>query len=231
MAAGRAVVLLSGGLDSAVCLGWALSRGLEPHPLTIRYEQRHSVEVERARAIAAFCGIPAERHRVIDLGRAFTGSALTGDAEVPEGRPPEAQAGAIPATYVPARNAVFLALAAGHAEAVGARDIVIGVNAVDYSGYPDCRPEFIEAFRHMINLGTRAGAEGRPFRIATPLARLSKAEIVRLGHALGVPFHLTHSCYRGRVPACGACDACLLRRKGFREAGIPDPVPYEGDPA
>lgn len=227
----RAVVLLSGGLDSATCLGWVLSEGLEAHPLTFRYEQRHAVEVERARAVSAYYGVPAARHRVIDLGRAFTGSALTGDAEVPAGRPPEEQAGAIPSTYVPARNAVFLALAAAHAEAVGADDLFIGVNAVDYSGYPDCRPEFIRAFQHMINLGTRAGAEGRPLRIETPLARLSKAEIVRLGHALGVPFHLTHSCYRGRVPACGACDACLLRRKGFREAGLADPIPYEVDPA
>lgn len=219
----RAVVLLSGGMDSAVCLAVALADGCDARPLTFLYGQRHALEAERARALAAHYGIPPERHRVVDLGRVFAGSALVGDGEIPAGA---AGAPGIPPTYVPARNLVFLALAAAHAEAVGAGRIYLGVNAVDYSGYPDCRPEFLDAFQRALAVGTKAGVEGRAPRVVAPLVHLSKAEIVRLGHRLGVPFHLTHSCYRGQVPACGTCDACLLRLKGFREAGLPDPLPY-----
>ncbi len=219
------MVLLSGGMDSAVCLAVALADGCEVHALTVRYGQRHAVEVERARALAAHFGIPPQRHRVVDLGRAFAGSALVGEGEIPARARPAPPAG-IPPTYVPARNLVFLSLAAAHAEAVGAGAIYLGVNAIDYSGYPDCRPEFLEAFQRALDVGTKAGVEGRAPRLRAPLVHLSKAEIVRLGHRLGVPFHLTHSCYRGLVPACGTCDACLLRLKGFREAGLEDPLPY-----
>lgn len=224
----RAVVLLSGGMDSATCLAVAIAEGYEVHPIAFRYGQRHAVELECAARVCAHFGLPQDRLRVIDLSGVFRGSALTGDAPVPTGRAFEDMAAEIPATYVPARNIVFLSLAAAHAEPLGARDIFIGVNAIDYSGYPDCRPEFITAFTAALNLGTRAGEERRCFRIHTPLARLTKGQIVRLGQALGVPFHLTHSCYQGTVPACGVCDSCQLRLKGFREAGLEDPIPYRG---
>lgn len=226
MARGKAVVLLSGGLDSATCLAVAVADGFEPHPLTFLYGQRHAIEAERARALCAHYGIPGERHRVVDLGRVFAGSALLGEGEIPSRAGTAPVPENIPPTYVPARNIVFLALAAAYAEPVGATRIYLGVNAVDYSGYPDCRPEFLSAFQEALNLGTRTGVEGRPLQIVAPLVRLSKAQIVQLGHALGVPFHLTHSCYRGQAPACGTCDACLLRLKGFREAGLRDPLPY-----
>jgi 7-cyano-7-deazaguanine synthase len=222
----KAVCLLSGGLDSATCLAYAKREGFGCHALSFDYGQRHRIELEAARRIAEVLG--AEDHRVakIDL-RVFGHSALTDDIEVPKGRDETSMSRGIPITYVPARNTIFLSFALAWAEVLAASDIYIGVNALDYSGYPDCRPEFIEAFERMSNLATKAGVEGRTrIQIRTPLISLSKADIVRLGQELNVPFALTHSCYdpgaAGR--ACGACDSCLLRAKGFREAGIPDPA-------
>jgi len=222
----RAIVLVSGGLDSATCLALARADGFRCHALSFQYGQRHSAELDAARTLASRLG--AEEHRVmqIDLG-AFGGSALT-DASiaVPEG---EAGGPAIPVTYVPARNAVFLAFALAWAEVLQAHDIYIGVNAVDYSGYPDCRPQFIEAFERMANLATREGVEGtEPLRIRTPLIDLTKAEIIRRGAALGVDFGATVSCYQAdeRGRACGRCDACRLRKAGFDAAGVPDPTRY-----
>jgi len=223
----RAVVLLSGGLDSATCLAVARAGGLEAHALSVDYGQRHRGELRQARVVARALG--AADHRVVrvDLS-AFGGSALTdGTIAVPKGRSARAMAADIPVTYVPARNTVLLALALAHAEVIGAEDVFVGVNAIDYSGYPDCRPEFLEAFERVARLATRAGVSGRPLRLRAPLLRLTKAGIVRLGTRLGVPYHLTLSCYdpvRGR--ACGRCDACALRRKGFLEAGVPDPTRY-----
>ncbi|HEX8909857.1 MAG TPA: 7-cyano-7-deazaguanine synthase QueC [Anaeromyxobacteraceae bacterium] len=221
----RAVVLLSGGLDSSTCLAVARRDGFEAHALSVNYGQRHRTELDRARRVARALG--AADHRVVrvDLS-AFGGSALT-DAglAVPKGRSPR-RAG-IPVTYVPARNTVLLALALAHAETLGASDIYVGVNAIDYSGYPDCRPAFIHAFERLARVATRAGVEGRPLHVRAPLLRLTKAGIVRLGTELGVPYRLTLSCYdpvRGR--ACGRCDACQLRRRGFAEAGVPDPTVY-----
>jgi 7-cyano-7-deazaguanine synthase len=218
----RAVVLLSGGMDSAVVLATAIRQGFEAHALTFRYGQRHAVELESASAVAAALG--AAEHVVIDLDLArFGGSSLTAAGAIPKDR--GAQTG-IPTTYVPARNAVFLAVAASFAEALGARDVFIGVSAVDYSGYPDCRPEFLRAFEAALNLGTRAGATDAPLRLHAPLLAMSKADTVRAGLTLSVDFGLTHSCYdpddRG-VP-CGACDACRLRALGFDGAGIADPA-------
>ncbi len=218
-----ALVLLSGGMDSAVCLALALRAGFVPWTLSFDYGQRHRRELEAASAVARACGIPPGRRRVVPLQGLFSGSALTGEAEVPLDRDPAEMAAGIPATYVPARNLVFLALAAAIAEPRGARDVFIGVNALDYSGYPDCRPEFIAAFEAAARLGLRDG-----LRVHAPLSGLDKAGIVRLGLEAGAPLHLTLSCYRGTVPACGRCDACLLRRKGFAEAGLPDPIPYAG---
>ena len=221
----RAVVLLSGGLDSSTCLAVARRDGFEAHALSVNYGQRHRTELDRARRVARALG--AADHRVVrvDLS-AFGGSALT-DAglAVPKDRSP--RRGGIPVTYVPARNTVLLALALAHAETLGASDIYVGVNAIDYSGYPDCRPAFIHAFERLARVATRAGVEGRPLRVRAPLLRLTKAGIVRLGTELGVPYRLTLSCYdpvRGR--ACGRCDACQLRRRGFAEAGVPDPTVY-----
>jgi 7-cyano-7-deazaguanine synthase len=226
---GRAVCLVSGGLDSATCLAWARREGFECYALSFDYGQRHRVELEAAARIAESLG--AVRHLVmkIDL-RAIGGSALTDELAVPKGRSAGEMEQGIPVTYVPARNTVFLSFAVAWAEVLGAANIIIGVNAIDYSGYPDCRPEFIEAFARMANLATRVGAEGRTqLRIHTPLIRLSKAEIIRLGRELGVDFGLTWSCYdpdaQGRP--CGACDSCLLRRKGFEEAGLADPIARE----
>ena len=222
----RAVVLLSGGLDSATCLALARSSGFEPECLLVRYGQRHQVELERARAVARSMGVGAVREVTVDL-RTIGGSALTADVPVPKDRPESERARGIPVTYVPARNTLLLALALGLAEVVGARDIFIGVNAVDYSGYPDCRPEFIQAFEALATLATRAGVEGERFRIHAPLSGLSKAEIIRTGVRLGVDYALTHSCYDPvDLGACGRCDACALRRKGFAEAGVPDPTRY-----
>jgi len=223
----RAVVLLSGGLDSATALAVAREEGYECFALSFDYGQRHARELESAQQIAASLG--AAKHLTLRLDlRAIGGSALTGDIEVPKGRSHEAIGAGIPVTYVPARNTIFLSHALAWAETLGSQDIFIGVNALDYSGYPDCRPEFIEAFERLANLATRAGVEGTSrFRVHTPLITLSKAQIVARANELGVDLSLTWSCYEpepdGR--ACGLCDSCLLRKKGFAEARLPDPVP------
>jgi 7-cyano-7-deazaguanine synthase len=219
----RAVVLLSGGLDSYTAAAIAKAQRFTLFALTVHYGQRHAREVEAARAVAAALGV--ERHLELDVDlRAIGGSSLTSALEVPRHR--EIDAADIPSTYVPARNTIFLSLALGWAEVLGAHDIVLGVNALDYSGYPDCRPEFIGAFERLANLATRAGVEGGRFRVHTPLMTLDKADIIRRGLQLGLDYGLTHSCYDpspdGRP--CGACDSCVLRTKGFREAGIPDPI-------
>jgi 7-cyano-7-deazaguanine synthase len=215
----KAIVLLSGGLDSATTLAYALSKGFECHAITFDYGQRHKVEIKAAKKVAKELG--ASKHLVIKIDlRKFGGSALTSDTPVPKGRSAKKIGEGIPVTYVPARNTVFLSLALAFAEAAGARDIFIGVNALDYSGYPDCRPEFIRAFEKTANLGTKAGVEGERFKIHAPLIKLSKAEIVRLGRKLGVDFEMTHSCYDPAPDGtpCGRCDSCLLREKGFKEA-------------
>lgn len=222
-----AVVLLSGGLDSMVSAALARERGFALHALTIDYGQRHRVEIEAARNIAAMLG--CTRHIVLPLDlTVFGGSALTDDIEVPTGGVGEE----IPVTYVPARNIVFLSLTLACAEAAGARDIFIGVNALDYSGYPDCRPEFIAAFEEMARLGTKAGVEGRAIAINAPLQHMSKAEIAAEAHRLGLDTGLSWSCYApsptGR--ACGVCDSCRLRQKGFAEAGLEDGITYERHP-
>lgn len=222
-----AVVLLSGGLDSTTVLAVALSRGHVVHALTFRYGQRHGIEVEAARRVAARAGVAG--HVVLDIDlRTFGGSALTADLAVPKDR--GAGEDGIPITYVPARNTIFLAYALAWAEVLHARDIFIGVNALDYSGYPDCRPEYIDAFQRMANLGTRAGVEGRGITIHAPLVHLGKREIVALGMSLGVDYALTTSCYDPAPDgsACGHCDACHLRRRGFDEAGVADPTRYAG---
>jgi 7-cyano-7-deazaguanine synthase len=227
----RAVVLLSGGLDSATCLAAAIAEGLEAHALSVDYGQRHREELRRARRVAKALGAASHRVVRIDLA-AFGGSALTDTAiAVPKRRPAKAISRGIPVTYVPARNTVLLSVSLALAETIGADHLFLGVNAIDYSGYPDCRPEFVRAFQRLARLATKAGVEGAPIRIRTPLQRLSKAGIVKLGARLGVPFALTLSCYdplRGK--ACGACDACELRRKGFAEAGLPDPTLYAAAP-
>jgi 7-cyano-7-deazaguanine synthase len=223
----RAVVLLSGGLDSATCLAVARRDGFLCHALSFRYGQRHATELDAARRVAGALG--AADHRVIDLDPgAFRGSALTGAGAVPKDRPGAARAEGIPPTYVPARNTIFLAFALGLAETLAADAIYIGVNAVDYSGYPDCRPEFIRAFRALAALATKRAAEGAPPDVRAPLVELTKAEIIRLGTELGVDYGLTRSCYdpdpAGR--ACGRCDSCAIRRAGFLEAGVSDPTEY-----
>ncbi len=219
----RAVVLLSGGLDSYTAAAIAQQQRFTLCALTIHYGQRHAREVAAARAVARALGIDRHLELEIDL-RAIGGSSLTSDEAVPRDR--DLAASDIPSTYVPARNTIFLSLALGWAEVLGARDLVIGVNALDYSGYPDCRPEFIAAFERLADLATRAGVEGGRFRVHTPLLALGKADIIRRGLELGLDYGLTHSCYDpspdGRP--CGACDSCVLRAKGFREAGVPDPV-------
>lgn len=227
MSSGRkAVCLLSGGLDSSTALAWARREGFDCYALSFDYGQRHRIELEAARRIAQALG--AVEHVIVRIDLAqFGGSALTADLPVPKGRSPEEMVSEIPVTYVPARNTIFLAVALGWAEVLGAADLVIGVNALDYSGYPDCRPEFIEAFERLANLATRAGVEGRlRLKVHTPLIHLTKAAIVRMAAELGVDFRLTHSCYDPRPDGrpCGACDACLLRRKGFAEAGLVDPL-------
>lgn len=215
----RAVVLLSGGLDSATTLAFAVSKGYECYALSFNYGQRHVFELKAARRVAKALG--AARHEVVkvDLAR-FGGSALTSSVPVPKGRSHKAIGQGIPVTYVPARNTVFLSLALAWAESLGAYDIFIGVNALDYSGYPDCRPEFIRAFERTANLATKAGVEGRRFKVHAPLIKLSKAGIIRLGRKLGVDFSITHSCYDPAPDGtpCGRCDSCLLREKGFKEA-------------
>jgi 7-cyano-7-deazaguanine synthase len=224
----KAVCLLSGGLDSTTCLAVARRRGYECYALSFDYGQRHDIELVSARQVAEKFGVARHIVMPVDL-RVFGGSALTDDIDVPKGRGAAEMAGGIPITYVPARNTVFLSFALAWAEVLGASDIFIGVNAIDYSGYPDCRPEFIGAFTKMANLATKAGVEGKTsIRIHTPLIELTKADIIRLGSDLGVDFGLTHSCYDpddlGRP--CGECDSCVLRRKGFAEAGLTDPLDY-----
>jgi 7-cyano-7-deazaguanine synthase len=224
----RAVVLLSGGLDSATALAMAKAAGFELNALTIGYGQRHAVELVAARRVAQAAGVSRHVELEIDL-RAFGGSALTSDLPVPKDRADEVMAQGIPATYVPARNTVFLALALGWAETLGAFDIWIGVNCVDYSGYPDCRPEYLHSFEALANLATRAGVEGTGrFRIHAPLLTLNKQEIIERGHALGVDYSLTHSCYDPNPEglACGRCDACLIRRSAFARLGLTDPIGY-----
>jgi 7-cyano-7-deazaguanine synthase len=223
-----AVVLLSGGLDSATALAVARHEGYSCHALTIAYGQRHAVELEAARHVAAALGAVEQRVMNLDL-RVFGGSALTADIAVPQDRPHDEMSRGIPITYVPARNTVFLSLALAWAEVLESFDIFMGVNAVDYSGYPDCRPEFIAAFQTLANLATKAGVEGKGrFRIHTPLIQLTKADIIRRGVALGVDYGLTHSCYDPAPDgaACGRCDSCQIRRDGFLAAGIPDPTRY-----
>jgi 7-cyano-7-deazaguanine synthase len=225
----RAVVLLSGGLDSATALAIARSQGFEPYALSFSYGQRHIFELEAAARVAASIGVKGHRTAVIDL-RVFGGSALTADIAVPKGRDAEQMSHGIPITYVPARNTIFLSFALAWAEVLGSSDIFIGVNALDYSGYPDCRPEFIEAFERMANLATKAGVEGRQaLKIHTPLIALTKAQIIAWGIELGVNYRLTSSCYDPSATGapCGQCDSCLLRQKGFRENGIADPLRYE----
>src|SRR5437667_4397006 len=223
----RAVVLLSGGIDSTTTLAIAIAEGHEAYALSFDYGQRHQIEIEAARRVADSLG--AKEHRVakIDM-RIFGASALTDNIDVPKQRSEKEIAHGIPVTYVPARNTIFLAYALAWAEVIGAADIFLGVNAIDYSGYPDCRPEFIEAFENLANVGTKAGVEGRCFRILTPLIKFSKAEIIREAIKLGVDLSLTHSCYDPTPEglACGECDSCVLRLKGFREAGIEDPIRY-----
>ena len=223
----RAVVLLSGGIDSTTTLAIAIAEDYEAYALSFDYGQRHQIEIEAARRVAESLG--AKEHRVakIDM-RSFGGSALTDDVDVPKKRSQTEIERGIPVTYVPARNTIFLAYALAWAEIIPAADIFLGVNAIDYSGYPDCRPEFIEAFETLANLGTKAGVEGKRFQIHTPLIKFSKVEIIRKAIELGVELSLTHSCYDPTPEglACGECDSCLLRLKGFRKAGIRDPIRY-----
>jgi 7-cyano-7-deazaguanine synthase len=224
----KAVVLTSGGIDSTTSLAIAASEGYEIYALTFRYGQRHALEIDAARRISAVLG--ATKHLVIDidLGK-IGGSALTDDIAVPKRRGKEAIPAGIPVTYVPARNTVFLSYALAWAEVLGAEDIFIGVNAIDYSGYPDCRPEYIGAFEKMANLAIQKAVEGKMrIRIQAPLIRMTKAEIIRKGIELGGDYSFTHSCYDPKPggKACGQCDSCILRKKGFREAGVPDPTPY-----
>jgi 7-cyano-7-deazaguanine synthase len=220
----RAVVLLSGGLDSYTAAAIAKSEGFALCALTIFYGQRHAREIESARAVARALGVERHLELTVDL-RGIGGSALTGTIEVPRDRDPSAVAG-IPSTYVPARNTIFLSLALGWAEVLDAHDLVIGVNALDYSGYPDCRPEFITAFEALANLATRAGVEGARFHVHTPLIAMSKSDIICRGLALGLDYGLTHSCYDPAPDGgpCGRCDSCVLRARGFREAGTRDPL-------
>ncbi len=223
----RAVILTSGGLDSTTCLAVARDRGYELIALSVAYGQRHEDEVECAKRIGEFFGV--KKHLVLDLGlyREIGGSALTADIPVPKDREMTDMGGDVPCTYVPARNMLFLSYAVATAEILDAEAVYIGVNAVDYSGYPDCRPDFIASFAKTAALATRVGSEGHAVRIEAPLQNLSKAEIVKLGTKLGAPYHLTRTCYdpQGDL-SCGLCDACKLRLQGFREAGLVDPVPY-----
>lgn len=224
----RAVVLLSGGLDSATVLAEAAASGFEAYALTVEYGQRHRAEIDAARQVAESLGVAKHVTTALDL-RAFGGSALTDDIDVPKDTPPSEIGKDIPATYVPARNTIFLSLAMAWAETLDASDIFIGVNALDYSGYPDCRPEFIEAFEKLAAVATKAGVTGSPIRIHAPLIQMTKREIIARGIELGVDYGLTLSCYDPAIDgaACGRCDACALRRKGFEEAGVPDPTRYQ----
>lgn len=228
----RAVVLLSGGLDSTTVLAFAQNAGFDVHALTANYGQRHQIEIEFARRIAENFGL--KKHTIIDINlRQFGGSALTDDIEVPENRSLDEMEREIPVTYVPARNTIFLSYALAWAEVLGSTDIFTGVNAVDYSGYPDCRPEYIQAFETMANLATKAGVEGNKLTIHTPLIALRKADIIKLGTELGVDYSLTLTCYEPNLAgeACGVCDSCILRRKGFQDAGLNDPTAYQSKTA
>ena len=232
---GRAVVLLSGGLDSATVLAEARAAGFELYALTVQYGQRHQAEIDASRRVAEAIGVAAHVTTTLDL-RTFGGSALTDDIDVPKDTLHHEIGNEIPVTYVPARNTIFLSLAMAWAETLGANDLFIGVNALDYSGYPDCRPEFIEAFEKLADVATKSGVTGSPTRIHTPLIQMTKRDIILRGIELGVDYGLTLSCYdpTGDGAACGRCDACALRRKGFEEAGVPDPARYEAgveDPA
>jgi 7-cyano-7-deazaguanine synthase len=224
----KAVVLVSGGVDSATTLALAKKERFDLHALSFDYGQRHRCELEAAKRVTAAIGVT--RHVVVELNlRAIGGSALTSDLEVPKGRAVAVMGAEIPVTYVPARNTVFLAVALGWCEALGASDMFIGANAVDYSGYPDCRPAFLEAFQNLAQLATRAGVEGRSrFHVHAPLLHMSKAQIIRAGVSAGVDFGLTHSCYDPSPGglACGTCDSCIIRAKGFLDAGVPDPTRY-----
>ena len=224
----KTVVLLSGGLDSSTALAIAVNEGYEPYALSFRYGQRHKVELERAKTVAR--EIKTKEHRIIDIDlRQFGGSALTDDIDVPTHRGDEKMSISIPITYVPARNTIFLSYALAYAEVTQCNNIFIGVTSVDYSGYPDCRPEFITAFEIMANLATKAGVEGMDrIKIHTPLIHMTKAEIIKKGLSLGVDYGLTHSCYNPNEVglACGNCDSCLLRLKGFKKLGVEDPLKY-----
>ena len=223
----KAVVLLSGGLDSSTALAIAHQQGFELHALSFDYGQRHQREVDAAAAVARHYGVQYQKTITIDL-RAFGGSALTGDFDVPHSRSLEKMSQEIPITYVPARNTIFLSFALAYAEVTDANDIFLGINAIDYSGYPDCRPEYLEAYERMANLATKATTQdGRVFHIHAPLLRMNKAEIIHKGIELGVPYELTWSCYEGGELACGTCDSCLLRLNGFAEAGLQDPIAYQ----
>jgi 7-cyano-7-deazaguanine synthase len=226
----KAVVILSGGLDSTTCMGMAKEAGYELYPLTFDYGQRHRIELTNARQVAEFYGVQ-DRHKVVQLGflRDFGGSALTDDTiSVPTADQGEAseQESEIPVTYVPGRNLLFLSIATSFAEVMGCEAIYIGVNALDYSGYPDCRPEFIGKVEEVIALATKVGVEGKGISVETPLISLTKADIIREGSRLGVPYELTTSCYNGKAEACGDCDSCRLRLKGFADAGLRDPIVY-----
>ncbi|MEN6616722.1 MAG: 7-cyano-7-deazaguanine synthase QueC [Syntrophorhabdus sp.] len=223
----KAVVLLSGGLDSSTTMAIARDEGYVVHALSFRYGQRHKTEIEASKRVARSLG--AARHIILDIDlRSFGRSALTDTIDVPKSQDVSRIGHDIPVTYVPARNTIFLSFAVAFAEVLGSRDIFIGVNAVDYSGYPDCRPEFIAAFENVANLGTKAGAEGNTFSIHAPLIHMTKAQIIRKGMSLGVNYSLTTTCYDPSPDgkACGSCDACLLRREGFRQAGLEDPIEY-----
>jgi 7-cyano-7-deazaguanine synthase len=224
----KAIVLSSGGIDSTTAMAIAHAEGFAIYSLSFRYGQRHVLEIDSAHMVSK--ALEAEEHLIVDIDLAkIGGSALTGAFEVPKGRNEKEMEGEIPVTYVPGRNTIFLSYAMAWAEVVGAADIFIGVNAIDYSGYPDCRPEFIQAFEKMANLATKAGVEGKcQFRIHAPLVRMTKAEIIRKGVELGVDYGMTLSCYDPSLQgkACGHCDSCILRRKGFQEAGVPDPTSY-----
>lgn len=224
----KAIVLSSGGVDSTTAMAIARFEGYDIHSLSFRYGQRHALELKAAERVAKALGVKA--HLVIDIDlKKIGGSALTDDIEVPKGRDEGEMRQEIPVTYVPARNTIFLSYALAWAEVLGASDIFIGVNAIDYSGYPDCRPEYIEAFERMANLATKAGVEGKTrLKIRTPLIQMTKAQIIRKGMELGVDYGMTHSCYdpTPEGKACGQCDSCILRKKGFREAGVPDPTRY-----
>ena len=222
----RAVVLASGGLDSTVTAAVARQAGYELYLLTLAYQQRHAVEIERAKQVA--CALEAEDHLVIAVDlQSIGGSALTGNFPVPKDRDHSDRGREVPITYVPGRNLIFLSIAAAQAEVVGASVIYFGANVVDYSGYPDCRPEFIKAVEATVQLGTKMGMMGGRFEIRAPLLKMTKAEIIRLGLDLHAPLHLTHSCYDPTdAVACGRCDSCLIRRRGFAEVGVVDPIPY-----